>query len=53
MAGVITKTAMTLQKTSEDMNEVLGEWKFISYKTRRLMNRIEEKVINGDLFKLF
>ncbi len=53
MAGVITRTAMSLQKTSEGMNDVLGEWKYISRKTKRVMNRVEDKLIEGNLFKIF
>lgn len=53
MAAVITRTARSLQNTTHEVDDVLAEWKFISHKTRRLINRIEEKVLEGDLFKLF
>ena len=53
MAGVITRTAISLQKTSEGVNDVMGEWKYISRKTRRLINRVEEKLVEGNLFKIF
>ena len=53
MAGVITRTALSLQKTSDGVNEVMGEWKIISRKVRRLLNRVEDKLIEGDLFKIF
>ena len=53
MAGVITRTAVSLQKTSEDVNQVMNEWKYISRKTKRMMNRFEQKFIEGDLFKIF
>ncbi|MBI4308721.1 MAG: MCE family protein [Candidatus Omnitrophica bacterium] len=53
MAGVITRTALSLQETSDGVNEVMGEWKIISRKTRRLLNRVEDKLIEGDLFKIF
>ena len=53
MAGVITSTALSLKKTSESVNDVMGEWKYISRKTKRMMNRFEEKLIAGDLFKIF
>ena len=53
MAGVITRTALSLKKTSESVDDVMGEWKYISRKTKRLMNRFEEKLIAGNLFKIF
>ena len=53
MAGVITRTALSLQKTSDGVNDVMGEWKIISRKVRRLLNRVEDKLIDGDLFKIF
>ncbi len=53
MAGVITHTAVSLQKTSEDVNQVMNEWKYISRKARRMMNRFEQKFVEGDLFKIF
>ncbi len=53
MAAVITRTAISIQKTSEDVNNVLTEWKYISRKTKRLLNRVEYKLVEGDLFKIF
>ena len=53
MAGVITHTAVSLQKTSENINQAVDEWKYISRKARRMMNRFEQKFIEGDLFKIF
>ena len=53
MAVVLTHTAMSIQLTSQNANEVLEEWKYISHKTRRLVNRLEDKIVQGSLFKLF
>jgi phospholipid/cholesterol/gamma-HCH transport system substrate-binding protein len=53
MAAALTKTAASLESASEDVSKVIEEWKFISHKTRRLINRVEEKVIDGSLFKIF
>ena len=53
MAGVITRTAVSLNKTSENVNGVMGELKNVTGKTRRLINRLEEKLMEGDLFKIF
>ncbi|MBI3602415.1 MAG: MCE family protein [Candidatus Omnitrophica bacterium] len=53
MAAVITRTAVSLQKTSEGANEVVTQWKNMSLKAKRLMNRLEEKLVEGNLFKVF
>lgn len=53
MAAVITRTAISLQTTSDGMQDVLHEWKYISIKTRKLLNRVEEKILEGSLFKVF
>lgn len=53
MAVVLTHTAVSIQKTSQEADEVLDEWKYISHKARRLLNRLEEKVVEGNLFKIF
>lgn len=53
LADVIKRTAISIEKTSGGANEVLEEWKFISRKAKRLMNRVEDKLVEGNLFKLF
>ncbi len=53
MAGVVTRTAVSLRKTSEELREVVDEWKYISRKARRVLNRVEDKLIDGNLFKIF
>ena len=53
MAAVITRTALSVQQTTADLSEVLDEWKYVSKKTRRLINRFEDKLIEGNLFKIF
>ncbi len=53
MAVVITRTALGLQKTTSGIDDVVSEWKYISRKTRRLLNRVEDKLVEGDLFKVF
>ncbi|MEI7998453.1 MAG: MlaD family protein [Candidatus Omnitrophota bacterium] len=53
MAGVITRTALSLQKTSDGVSDVMEEWKYISHKARRVFNRVENKLVDGNLFKLF
>jgi len=53
MAAVITRTAISLQGTSDGMQDVLHEWKSISIKTRKILNRFDEKLVEGSLFKLW
>lgn len=53
MAAVITGTAVTLQGTSKSLQDLLQGWKDVSYKTKELLNRVNEKLIEGNLFKVF
>jgi len=53
LAEVVKRTAQSIDQTSKGANEVLEEWKYISHKTRRVVNRVEDKLIQGSLFKLF
>lgn len=53
MASTLTRTAISVQTTSSDLREVLNEWKYISKKTRRVINRVEDRLIEGNLFKIF
>ena len=53
MAAVITSTAVSLQSTSQGVSDVLREWKYISVKTKKLLNRVDEKLLEGNLFKVF
>ncbi|MDE1920181.1 MAG: MCE family protein [Candidatus Omnitrophica bacterium] len=53
MAAVITRTAISLQGTSQGVQDVLHDWKDVSYKTKELLNRINERLLEGNLFKVF
>jgi len=53
MAAVITSTAVSLQATSQGVQDVLQGWKDVSHKTKDLLNRINEKMLEGNLFKVF
>jgi len=53
MAAVITSTAVSLQATSQGVQDVLQGWKDVSHKTKELLNRINEKLLEGNLFKVF
>jgi phospholipid/cholesterol/gamma-HCH transport system substrate-binding protein len=53
VAKVLAETATSLQDTTGNANALLEDLQTLSQKSRRLMNRIEEKVIEGSLFKVF
>ncbi len=43
----------TFKKTSEEINNIAEEMQEISIKLKRLLDRVEQKVIDGSLFKVF
>ncbi len=45
--------AGSLLQTSKSINELIHEIKDISGSTKRLLNRVEQRVIDGNLFKVF
>jgi phospholipid/cholesterol/gamma-HCH transport system substrate-binding protein len=53
MAAVITSTAVSLQATSQGIQDVLHSWKDVSYKTKDLLNRVNERLLEGSLLKVF
>ena len=53
VAKVLTDTAASLQTTTGNADQLLKELDALSHKGQRLMNRLEEKVIEGNLFKVF
>jgi len=53
LSKVLSDTAQSLTATSRGINEILTEMHYISIKSRRLLDRLEQRVIEGDLFKVF
>jgi ABC-type transporter Mla subunit MlaD len=53
LAKVLAETATSLQGVSGNANLLLQDLQGVSRKTGRLMNRLEEKVMEGNLFKVF
>lgn len=53
LAEVLENTADSFNETTKGINNMMGELKYISRKTRRLLDRIEQRVIDGNLFKMF
>ena len=52
-AEVITKTASTFNKTTENFNDMMKEFNYITKRSRRMLNRLEQKLLEGGLFKVF
>ena len=50
---VFSEAANAFTETTRTMHTVVDEFHSISQSTRRLMNRVEQKLIEGNLFKVF
>lgn len=53
MAKVLDETATSFKDTADGINQMMTELRYITSKTKRLFNRIEQRVIDGNLFKVF
>ena len=53
LSKVLEETARSLIITSKGLNTILTELNYISIKSKRLLDRLEQKIIDGDLFKVF
>lgn len=53
MVGVFNKTANASVETAHTMAEIMKELQGISNSTKRLMNHLEQKLLEGNLFKIF
>ena len=53
LSKVLEETAQSLVVTSKGINAILTELNYISIKSKRLLDRLEQKIIDGDLFKVF
>jgi len=53
LSEVLAEAAQSLSATSEGVNTILAEMYYISIKSKRLLDRLEQKVIDGNLFKVF
>jgi hypothetical protein len=53
LAETFGDTAVSLSETSRAIDEMIEELSNITAATKRLMNRIEEKLMDGSLFKIF
>ena len=53
LSKVLEETAQALVTTSKGLNVFLTEIHYISIKSKRLLDRLEQQIIDGDLFKVF
>ncbi len=53
LTNVMTESSRALITTAEVVNEITDDIQEMTRKTRRLINRIEQKVIEGNLFRVF
>lgn len=53
LAEIFRDTAVSLTETSKGINAVIEELQRLSKTSKRLLNRIEERIIEGNLFKVF
>lgn len=53
LSKVMEDSSGSLLITSRGINEVMDELQEITKKTKRLLDRVEQKVIEGNLFKVF
>ncbi|MCR4337348.1 MAG: MlaD family protein [Candidatus Omnitrophica bacterium] len=49
----VTTTAKSFQETSDQLNLLVQEMQAVTHKSKRLLNRMEERVVEGTLFKVF
>ncbi len=53
LAGVLEEAAKSLAMTSRGLAAILEEAQYITAKSKRLLDRVEQKLIDGTLFKVF
>ncbi len=53
LSEVMIESSRALLETSKGINGILDEMEDITIKSKRMFDRIEEKVINDELFKVF
>ncbi len=53
LANIFGDAAIALEKTSDEMHSIIVEVQRISETSKRMLNRIEQRIIDGNLFKVF
>jgi phospholipid/cholesterol/gamma-HCH transport system substrate-binding protein len=53
LTNVMTQSSRSLITTADGINEIMDDIQEVTRKTKRLVDRIEQRVIEGELFKVF
>jgi len=53
LSEVLSESSKALLITSEGINDIMQELREITLKSKRMFDRLEQKIIEGDLFKVF
>lgn len=53
MSLVLSEAVESLSETSKGINRTLNEFHYVTFKTKRILDRVEQKLIDGNLFKVF
>jgi len=53
LSEIMAESSRALLITSEGINSIMGELQAITLKSKRMFDRLEQKIIDGDLFKVF
>jgi ABC-type transporter Mla subunit MlaD len=53
LSEALAETAQSLSETAKGVDTILDEMYYISIKSKRLLDRLEQRVIDGNLFKVF
>lgn len=53
LSQVMSESSKALLVTSEGLNAMMGDLEIVVNKARRVMDRLEQKLIEGNLFKVF
>ena len=53
LSEVMGETSQSLLTTSEKINAIMGELEEITFKSKRVLDRVEQRIIEGNLFKVF
>jgi phospholipid/cholesterol/gamma-HCH transport system substrate-binding protein len=53
IAEVLRDTASSFNQTTHGIDTIMHELQYISRKTKRLLDRVEQRTIDGSLFKVF
>ena len=53
ISGMVQDTTRSLSTTADSLNNLMKDLNYLTNKSRRLIDRLDQKLIDGDLFKVF